>query len=401
MTLSKIKENNKFFIKTYGCQMNVHDSGLIENGLVKSGFKKAYSVEDADIVVFNTCSVRDNADHKVISELGRLKKNYVDKKIVLAGCFAKQIKLKKEQNGSIYFDYCFAPEEIFSIPDILKNNTAANDTGGSNETSQGFSLTERPEEYFENDGKIEEYFYDKMPENGTASVKITEGCNNFCSYCIVPYVRGRERSIPIGIIYKTIKNLINKGAAEITLLGQNVNSYMSPDDCKKDFCFLLNAASGIEGSFKIKFLTSHPKDFNDKLIDTVCGNDKISKEIHLPVQSGSDKILATMNRGYTNADYLKLVRKLKNGHPDISISTDIIVGFPGETEEDFKDTLKLIEEAEFSSIFAFKYSPRPFTKASKFNDNILLEVKKERLEKVFQKYKEISLRHCGRWIAQP
>jgi 2-methylthioadenine synthetase len=176
---------------------------------------------------------------------------------------------------------------------------------------------------------------------------------------------------------------------------------MSPDDCKKDFCFLLNAASGIEGSFKIKFLTSHPKDFNDKLIDTVCGNDKITKEIHLPVQSGSDKILAMMNRGYTNADYLKLVRKLKNGHPDISISTDIIVGFPGETEEDFEDTLKLIEEAEFSSIFAFKYSPRPFTKASKFNDDILLEVKKERLEKVFQKYKEISLRHCGRWIAQP
>lgn len=397
MTSSKIKANNRFFIKTYGCQMNVHDSDLIENGLVKKGFKKAGSVEDADIVVFNTCSVRDNADHKVISELGRLKKNYADKKIVLAGCFAKQIKLKKEQNGSIYFDYCFAPEEIFSIPDILKNNTVANDTDGSNETSQNYSLTEQPEEYLENAGKIEEYFYDKKPENdGTASVKITEGCNNFCSYCIVPYVRGRERSIPIGIIYKTIKNLIDKGAAEITLLGQNVNSYMSPDDCKKDFCFLLNAASGIEGSFKIKFLTSHPKDFNDKLIDTVCGNDKITKEIHLPVQSGSDKILAMMNRGYTNADYLKLVRKLKNGHPDISISTDIIVGFPGETEEDFEDTLKLIEEAEFSSIFAFKYSPRPFTKASKFNDDILLEVKKERLEKVFQKYKEISLRHCGR-----
>ena len=397
MTSSKIKSNNRFFIKTYGCQMNVHDSDLIESGLVKKGFKKAVSVEDADIVVFNTCSVRDNADHKVISELGRLKKNYADKKIVLAGCFAKQIKLKKEQNGNMYFDYCFAPEEIFSIPDILANNAAVNDIGGSNETRQDYYLAERPEEYLENAGKIEEYFYGKKPENdGTASVKITEGCNNFCSYCIVPYVRGRERSIPIGIIYKTVKNLIDKGASEITLLGQNVNSYVSPDDDKKDFRFLLNTVSEIEGSFKIRFLTSHPKDFNDKLIDTVCGDNKIAKEIHLPVQSGSDKILAMMNRGYNSADFLKLVRKLKNGNIDISISTDIIVGFPGETEKDFEDTLKLIEEAEFSSIFAFKYSPRPFTKAFKFNDDVLLEVKKERLERVFQKYKEISLRQCAR-----
>ena len=390
MTLSKIKSDNKFFIKTYGCQMNVHDSDLIENGLVKKGFKKAGSVEDADIVVFNTCSVRDNADHKVISEIGRLKKNYADKKIVLAGCFAKQIKLTKEQNSSIYFDYCFAPEEIFSIPDILKNNTGINDATGSNETEQSRSLTERPSEYFKNDGKTEEYFYDKKPENGTASVKITEGCNNFCSYCIVPYVRGRERSIPINIIYNTVKNLIDKGAAEITLLGQNVNSYISPDDGKKDFHYLLNELSGIGGSFKIRFLTSHPKDFNDKLIDTVCGSGKIAKEIHLPVQSGSDKILAMMNRGYTKAEYLRLVRKLKNGNPDISVSTDIIVGFPGESDEDFEDTLKLIEEAEFSSIFAFKYSPRPFTKAFKFNDDVSLEVKKERLERVFQKYKEIQ-----------
>ncbi len=372
--------------------MNVHDSDLIENGLVKNGFKKAVSVEDADIVVFNTCSVRDNADHKVISELGRIKKNYADKKIVLAGCFAKQIKLTKEQSGNIYFDYCFAPEEIFSIPDILKNNTGIKGADGSNETAQIPFLTERPRpsEYFEIDNKTEEYFYDKKPENGTASVKITEGCNNFCSYCIVPYVRGRERSIPIDIIYNTVKNLIDKGASEITLLGQNVNSYMSPDGDKKNFHYLLNELSGIEGQFKIRFLTSHPKDFNDKLIDTVCGSDKIAKEIHLPVQSGSDKILAMMNRGYTKAQYLNLVRKLKNGNPDISVSTDIIVGFPGESDEDCEDTLKLIEEAEFSSIFAFKYSPRPFTKAFKFKDDVSLEVKKERLERVFQKYKEIQ-----------
>lgn len=357
--------------------MNSHDSGLIENGLLKNGFEKAFSVTDADVVVFNTCSVRDHADHKIISELGRLKKNYSDKKIVLAGCFAKQTKLKKEPQRGLFFDYCFGPDEIFSIPDALKNDT---------KDAKEAYYTETEDKYF---SAIKEYFYDKKPENGRASVKITEGCNNFCSYCIVPYVRGEERSIPLNIIYNTVKNLINDGADEVLLLGQNVNAYLSPDDGKKDFCFLLDALSEIEGSFKIKFLTSHPKDFNDRLTNLICGNDKISKEIHLPVQSGSDKILLDMNRGYTRADYLRLIEKLRSKNPDISVSTDIIVGFPGETDEDFQMTLSLMEEVKFDFIFGFKYSPRPFTKAFEIKDDVSLEIKKERLEKIFQKQKEI------------
>jgi len=373
-SLNKLnKPNNKFFIKTYGCQMNFHDSGLIESGLLKNGFIKADSANEAGIIILNTCSVRDHADHKILSELGRLKKNGRDKKIVLAGCFAKQVKLKKEAwtdktGAGLFFDYCAGPDEILSIPDILKY------------------------EKYENASKEkEEFFYDKKPENNASSVKIIEGCNNFCSYCIVPFVRGREKSVPFEIIYNTVNRLVLKGAEEILLLGQNVNSYSSPEDGKKDFSFLLNSLSDIPGIKKIKFLTSHPKDFNDGLIETVCGNDKISKEIHLPVQSGSDKILSAMNRGYTRNDYLKLIQKLRNGCSDISVSTDIIVGFPGETGEDFEMTLSLMEEVKFDFIFGFKYSSRPFTKASEFKDDVLLEIKKERLETVFKKQKEIKL----------
>jgi len=377
MTLSKINNNKdtgakaeRFFIKTYGCQMNFHDSGLIENGLLKNGFRKAGSASDADIVIFNTCSVRSHADHKILSELGRFKKNVPDKKIVLAGCFAKQIKLKSanginKNEAGPSFDYCFGPDEIMSIPDVLKR--------GNNDAE--------PE-------PIEEYFYDKEPENGAAVVKITEGCNNYCSYCIVPYVRGEERSIPFEIIYNAVKKLVSKGVEEILLLGQNVNSYLSPEGGKKDFCYLLNGLSGISGIKKIKFLTSHPKDFNDGLIETVCGNDKISREIHLPVQAGSDKILSAMNRGYSRKDYLTLVEKIRSRRTDISISTDIIVGFPGETEEDFQMTVSLMEEVKFDFIFGFKYSPRPFTKAFEIADDVPLEAKKERLERVFQKQKE-------------
>ena len=361
--------------------MNFHDSGLIESGLLKNGFRKADSVNDAGIVILNTCSVRDHADHKILSELGRLKKNGPDKKVVLAGCFAKQIKLKTESEkhkteAGLCFDYCFGPDEIMSIPDMLKyENRYAKESYNDD---------------YKDIGLIEEYFYDKKPENGVAAVKITEGCNNFCSYCIVPYVRGEERSIPLEIIYNTVKKQVSKGAKEILLLGQNVNSYLSPEDGKKDFCFLLNTLSDISGITKIKFLTSHPKDFNDGLIETVCGNGKISKEIHLPVQAGSDKILSAMNRGYNRKDYLKLVEKLRNGLSDISISTDIIVGFPGETEEDFQMTVSLMEEVKFNFIFGFKYSPRPFTKAFELKDDVFLEDKKERLERISQKQKEIK-----------
>lgn len=389
-------KKNRVFIKTYGCQMNFHDSGLIEDGLLKNGFDKAGSLKDADIVILNTCSVRDNADHKVVSEIGRLKG---DKKIVLAGCFAKQIKLKKEfgvniNNADIPADYCFAPDEILSIPEILAGNLEKNYNGGIKGNGFKEELKATAEDDYQNFNLVEEYFYNKKIDSGFATIKIIEGCNNFCSYCIVPFVRGKERSIPFKIIYNSAKRYADKGVGELLLLGQNVNSYLSPDDVnkknKKDFSYMLESLTKIDGIKKIKFLTSHPKDFNDKLIELISANDKISKNIHLPVQAGSDRILSAMNRGYIRRDYLNLIEKLRKKCPDAAFSTDIIVGFPGETDEDFEMTLSLMDEVKFDFIFGFKYSPRPFTKALEFNDDVPLEVKKERLERVFQKQKEIK-----------
>lgn len=386
-------KKNRIFIKTYGCQMNFHDSGLIEDGLLKNGFDKAASLDDADIVILNTCSVRDHADHKILSEVGRLKG---DKKIVLTGCFAKQIKLKKEKgidinNADIPVDYCFSPDEILSIPEVLANDFERNYNGNIGNKRLINTATE---DDYQNFNLVEEYFYNKKINNSFATIKIIEGCNNFCSYCIVPFVRGKERSIPFGIIYNSAKMYADKGVRELLLLGQNVNSYLSPDPDdnkknKKDFSYMLEALTQIEGIKKIKFLTSHPKDFNNKLIELICKNDKISKSIHLPVQTGSDKILSAMNRGYTKRDYVNLVEKLRQGCPDVAFSTDIIVGFPTETEEDFDMTLSLMDEVRFDFLFGFKYSPRPFTKALEIKDNVPLEKKKERLERVFEKQKNI------------
>ena len=387
----------KFFIKTFGCQMNFHDSELLDAGLVKEGFRRADSAGDADIIIFNTCSVRDHADHKIVSELGRLKKKNPDKKVVLAGCFAKQVKLNGGHDGrplsggrgsrGLSFDYCFGPDEISSIPSVLNSEIPSNLAERGGEPGRGY-------ENFDS-GLIEKYYRDKKPGESAAAVKITEGCDNYCSYCIVPYVRGSERSMPSGVIYDAVKALVSGGTKEILLLGQNVNSYRAPDDPRIDFAGLLESLSAIKGLGMVKFLTSHPRDFNDGLIELVVSNDKISKEIHLPVQSGSDRVLSAMNRGYTRRDYLRLVRKLKNGpsgnlKTGISVSTDIIVGFPGESEEDFRMTLSLMEEARFDSIFAFKYSPRPFTKAFEILDDVSVEEKKERLESVFKKYNEIK-----------
>ena len=384
-------KKNRIFIKTYGCQMNFHDSGLIEDGFLKNGFDKAGSLRDADIVILNTCSVRENADHKIVSEIGRLKG---DKKIVLTGCFAKQIKLKKEKgikvnNVDIPVDYCFSPDEILSIPEILADNFKKNYNYNDGIGKRTGAITKETKDDYQNFNLVEEYFYNKKVDSGFATIKIIEGCNNFCSYCIVPFVRGKERSIPFEIIYSSAKRYADKGVRELLLLGQNVNSYLSPEDDKKDFSYMLESLTKIDGIKKIKFLTSHPKDFNDKLIELIASNDKISKSIHLPVQSGSDRILSAMNRGYIRRDYLNLIEKLRKKCLDAAFSTDIIVGFPAETKEDFNMTLSLIDAAGFDFLFGFKYSPRPFTKALEFKDDISLEEKKERLEMVFEKQKKV------------
>ncbi len=346
--------------------MNFHDSGILREGLKKKGFSISSSAAEADIIIFNTCSVREHAEQKVFSDIGRVK----GKTVVLAGCLATQVVKggRKGKKTAPRLDFYFTPAELNSIPDIL--------AGGAG-TRNGLP---QPGSKNPDDASFNRDISEK-----TGTIKISEGCGNFCSYCIVPYVRGTEKPVLFDEIINSAKKIVKEGINDILLLGQNVNSYHSPDDPGKDFSYLLKSLSEIKGIKKIGFISPHPRDFNDKVIGLIAGNDKISKSIHLPLQSGSDKILSSMKRGYTSKDYIALAERLRKACPDITLSTDIIVGFPGETDEDFNMTLSLLEKIGFNSIFGFKYSVRPFTEASNFPDDVPLEKKKERLQVLFEK----------------
>jgi len=403
MKLTDVTEDISFYIKTYGCQMNFHDSELLEDGLVFKGFKKAASLNDADIIILNTCSVRDNADHKILSDIGRIADK--NKKIILAGCYAQQkikqntniknininknkaednsvIIAKNSENKELSVNYYVSPEDILSIPDMLEKqfksllkNTAVNsaDSNYYKRLEKSFNLRAENKDLL----------------NRTQYLKITEGCNNFCSYCIVPYVRGAEKYIPLNILLGTAEKYAEKNVEEIILLGQNVNSYKSPENPDYNFAYLLKKIAEIKNIKKIKFLTSHPKDMSDEVIELIGNENKISKSLHLPVQSGSDRILKLMNRGYDRNHYSELIKKIKSNCPDILLSTDIIVGFPGETDEDFEQTLSLIKETGFEFIYGFQYSQRPFTAALNYKDDVPLKIKKERLNKLFELQKNI------------
>ncbi|MCL5673508.1 MAG: MiaB/RimO family radical SAM methylthiotransferase [Deltaproteobacteria bacterium] len=442
-----IAETLKFYIKTYGCQMNFHDSSLLEESLIFKGFKKAASLNDANIIILNTCSVRDNADHKIMSDIGRIDKN---KKIILAGCYAQQkikqninlnknkkIKQAKELDPKeLHINYYVSPENILSIPDMLekefkilfnnvnnniirnnknnnsdnyiynyiynkiKNNTDNNAIACDFADGKADINNKNIENLYTNKFKNESYYkrieksFNLRSEkkgglNYTEYLKITEGCDNYCSYCIVPYVRGREKSIPLNILLNTVAKYTKKNVQEIVLLGQNVNSYKSPDNPDYNFIYLLKKIAENKNIKRIKFLTSHPKDMSDEVIDLIGKENKISKCLHLPVQSGSDRILKLMNRGYDRNHYLNLIKKIKSSYPEILLSTDIIVGFPGESEEDFELTLSLLKEIEFEFIYGFNYSPRPFTAALNYKDDVPLNIKKERLNKLFDLQKNI------------
>jgi MiaB/RimO family radical SAM methylthiotransferase len=446
MKFIDVTKDISFYVKTYGCQMNFHDSELLEDGLIFKGFKKASSLKDANIIILNTCSVRDNADHKILSDIGRIDKN---KKIILAGCYAQQkirqntnikkinINKNKAENNSVIIakdsdnkelsvNYYVSPEDILSIPDILEKEfksllkiasvnslNSGDDAGNSiniNNTNK-INNNGKTAEYIQKlhyDDKIwkdiftkEENYYKRLEEsfnrrseskdslNCTQYLKITEGCNNFCSYCIVPYVRGAEKYIPLNILLGTAEKYAEKNVKEIILLGQNVNSYKSPENRDYNFAYLLKKISEIKNIKKIKFLTSHPKDMSDEVIELIGRENKISKSLHLPVQSGSDRILKLMNRGYDRNHYSDLIKKIKSNCPDILLSTDIIVGFPGETNEDFELTLSLIKETGFEFIYGFQYSPRPFTSAINYKDDVSLKIKKERLNRLFELQKNI------------
>jgi tRNA-2-methylthio-N6-dimethylallyladenosine synthase len=362
----KIFNNKKYFLRTYGCQMNVHDSEAIRAYLEKLGLTNTEDIEKANVIVLNTCAIRENARDKVVGFLGKckyLKKNHDDVKIVLAGCMTEQpdfidIVQKKHK----YVDIVIGTHNIHELPKLLMdsyNKQTIEVYSNSDEVIEGMEYTR--------DSKI------------TAWVNIMYGCDKFCTYCIVPYTRGRERSRKLEDIIEEVKCLKKNGYKEVTLLGQNVNAYGR--DIGESFANLLEsvAKTGIE---RVRFVTSHPWNFTDEMIDIIAKYANIMPYIHLPLQSGSDTILKRMNRRYTKEEYLTLFKKMKEKIPNVSITTDIIVGFPGETEEDFNDTLDVVKECEYDGAYTFIFSPRVGTPAAKMKDDLNPKEKEERLYKL-------------------
>ncbi len=355
-----------FFIRTFGCQMNEHDSEKIRGILSHLGMEEVESEKEADVIVINTCAVREKPVHKVYSELGRFK-HYKNKIIAVCGCVAQKEKERLIQRMP-HVDIVIGPRNIYRLPEALelakkgKKSVFTEQDGRCTITNLSIPI-----------GRSNPY---------RAYITIMEGCDNFCSYCIVPFVRGREVSRPPSEILEEAKRLADEGYKEIILLGQNVNSYGKGLDEKIDFPELLYRLHDIEGIEWIRFITSHPKDFSDRLIEAVVSLYKICEYIHLPAQSGSNRILKLMNRKYTRERYLEIINKLKSSGKYFAFTSDFIVGFPTETEEDFEDTISLVETVRYEGIFAFVYNPREFTKASQWEDDVPLEVKKARLKRL-------------------
>lgn len=361
------KGKGKYYLTfTYGCQMNVRDSETIAGLLEAMGYSATDDLDKADLVLFNTCSVRHSAENKVFGKLGEitaLKRKRPDLIIALGGCMAQvpenRIRLKKQG-----VDIVFGTHNIHELPQII---------------NEVLMKKSRIINVWDNAGPIVESLPAKRSPGVNAFVNIMFGCDNFCSYCIVPYTRGRERSRRPADIVQEITELARLGYPEITLLGQNVNSYGKGLDENIDFADLLGMVSEIDGIKRIRFTTSHPKDMSDRLIDAMAKYDKVCEHAHIALQSGSNNVLKRMNRGYTQEHFVNLVNKMRDRIPEIAITTDIIVGFPGETEKDYMETLKTVDKIRFDAAFTFMYSPRAGTRAASFTDEVPLEIKKERL----------------------
>ncbi|NOZ25169.1 MAG: tRNA (N6-isopentenyl adenosine(37)-C2)-methylthiotransferase MiaB [Nitrospirae bacterium] len=350
----------KVYIRTFGCQMNVHDSERMLGVLRREGYAPVDAPEEADLIIFNTCSIREKAEQKFYSQLGRtrrLKRDNPALKVAVAGCIAQQQGAGIREKAP-YVDYVIGPQNIGRVGDAVLG-------------TEGIFTDDNPE-----------LARSDLPAERDRSVKawinIMYGCNNFCSYCVVPYTRGRERSRPAENILNEVKGLAADGFKEITLLGQNVNSYSGD----VSFPELLSRINDIEGIERIRFVTSHPKDLGEGLVRAMRDLDKVCEHIHLPLQSGSDRVLRLMNRKYTFSEYVSKVKMLREAVPDIAITTDIIAGFPSETPDDHKATVSALQEIGFDGIFAFKYSPRPMTRAADMEGQLPDEVKSERLTEI-------------------
>ena len=359
-----------FFVETFGCQMNVRDSETIKGVLSEMGYIEANDKESADLILFNTCCVRDHAEKRLMGNIGALKELKDAKPgliIGICGCMMQQEGMaKKLLRRFPHVSLIFGTNVIHRLPEMLSAVLSG----------ERVAVTDRA------DDAIAEGLPQLRDNPRSAFVNIMYGCNNFCAYCIVPYVRGRERSRDPKAIRSEVVQLVNSGITEITLLGQNVNSYGNDGTTNMTFAELLQFISSVEGLERLRFMSSHPKDLTEDVMQAIATLPNVCHHIHLPVQSGSDAVLNRMNRRYTRAHYLSIVRRLRELIPDIELTTDIIVGFPGETEQDFADTLSLVEEVGFAAAFTFSYSPRAGTVAARAEDQIPEPVKKRRLQKL-------------------
>ena len=377
----------KATVITYGCQMNVNESAKMKQILQALGYDIIDDIDSSDLVFLNTCTVREGAALKVDGKLGELKRLKEAKKgkmiIGVTGCLAQEVRdefIKKTP----YVDLVLGNQNIGRIPDIIERIEKGEETH--------IVMVDDEDELPK---RVDADFGDDI----VASISITYGCNNYCTFCIVPYVRGMERSVPLHEILQDVEKYTKKGYREILFLGQNVNSYGSDlADEKDNFARLLRESSKVEGDFWIKYVSPHPKDFTDEVIDAIADNSKIARMLHLPLQSGSTKILEAMNRGYTKEDFITLAKKIKERIPDIGLTTDIIVGFPGETEEDFQDTMDVVNEVGFENAFMFMYSPRSNTPAATMEEQVDEQTKRERLQQLMRLQNEKAKKESQKYM---
>ena len=359
-------EQKTYYIETYGCQMNVYDSELVSTLMEESGYTKSNDFKTADAIFLNTCSIREKAEetvHNRLDNFQHLKKRNPSLLIGVLGCMAQNLQ-DEILESKPYVDIILGPDSYRNIPEILKNRS----------DKINHLVDTKLSKY-----EIYDELFPSRQEGVNSWVSIMRGCDKFCTFCIVPFTRGRERSRPIQSIVREIKNGIDEGFVEFTLLGQNVNSYSTPDG---RFPKLLDAVASLEGVKRLRFSSPHPQDVDDEMLEVMSSYDNICNHVHLPLQSGNDRILNRMNRSYTSEDFLLLSDKIREYMPGCSITSDIIVGFPGETEEEFQDTLSVAKKVGFNFAFMFKYSSRPGTKASEYTDQIPEGIKQERLERL-------------------
>ena len=382
----KYEKEPAFFIQNAGCQMNSLQTETVAGIVKRIGYKEVTREEDADVVIYNTCTVRENANLKIYGHLGHLKsikKKNPELKIILFGCMMQEPEvIEKIHKEYSFVDLVFGTHNFHKFPELFYRSL--------NTEGQIIDVWKESDEIVEGMPADRKYSF-------KTGVNIMFGCNNFCSYCIVPYVRGREKSREPEAIIEEIKGLVADGVTEVMLLGQNVNSYGKTLEHPVTFAQLLKQVEAIEGLKRIRFMTSHPKDLSDELIRTMAESKKVCHHLHLPMQSGSSRILKIMNRRYDKEKYLELVDKIRNAVPDISLTTDIIVGFPGETEEDFQDTLDVVEKCDFDSAFTFIYSKRSGTPAAKMENQVPEDVVKDRFDRLLALVQEKGRKASSRF----